>query len=140
MHENDSDFKLPSERTIYRIMVVLNLSHRPKRKPHGITKADREARKSDKPLSKCVTDISEVKGSDEKLYISAIFDCFDVAVIVISMDTNMTAPISSGSSGGAVLNMQGQVIGISTAGIDMGQNLNLAVTYHDILSFLNGFI
>lgn len=51
-----------------------------------------------------------------------------------------TAPISSGSSGGAVLNMQGQVIGISTAGIDTGQNLNLAVTYQDILIFLNGFI
>lgn len=51
-----------------------------------------------------------------------------------------TAPISSGSSGGAVLNMQGQVIGISAAGIDTGQNLNLAVIYHDILNFLNGFI
>lgn len=32
-----------------------------------------------------------------------------------------TAPISHGSSGGAVLNMYGEVIGISTAGIDSGQ-------------------
>ena len=38
-----------------------------------------------------------------------------------------TAPISHGSSGGAVLNMQGEVIGISSAGIDKGQNINLAV-------------
>lgn len=51
-----------------------------------------------------------------------------------------TAPISSGSSGGAVLNMYGEVIGISTAGYDEGQNLNLAVGYSDILGFAKGFI
>lgn len=50
-----------------------------------------------------------------------------------------TAPISPGSSGGAVLNMQGEVIGISTAGIDSGQNINLAVGYENILMFANGF-
>lgn len=50
-----------------------------------------------------------------------------------------TAPISHGSSGGAVLNMQGQIIGISTAGIDAGQNINLAVSYEDILIFARGF-
>ena len=43
-----------------------------------------------------------------------------------------TAPISHGSSGGAVLNMQGEVIGISTAGIDEGQNINLGrLELHD---------
>ncbi|GFI48878.1 putative serine protease HhoB [Lachnospiraceae bacterium] len=50
-----------------------------------------------------------------------------------------TAPISHGSSGGALLNMQGEVIGISTAGIDEGQNLNLAVSYEDIRLFVRGF-
>lgn len=50
-----------------------------------------------------------------------------------------TAPISPGSSGGAVLNMQGEVIGISTAGIDNGQNINLAVSYEDIRTFARGF-
>lgn len=50
-----------------------------------------------------------------------------------------TAPISHGSSGGAVLNMQGQIIGISTAGIDKGQNINLAVDYENILIFARGF-
>lgn len=50
-----------------------------------------------------------------------------------------TAPISPGSSGGAVLNMQGEVIGISTAGIDNGQNINLAVSYEDIRTFAWGF-
>lgn len=58
-------------------------------------------------------------------------------------DTDMiqfTAPISPGSSGGAVLNVYGEVIGISTAGIDSGQNINLAVGYEDILMFTKGFV
>ena len=51
-----------------------------------------------------------------------------------------TAPISSGSSGGAVLNMHGEVIGISTAGIDRGQNINLAIGYESIRMFASGFM
>lgn len=47
-----------------------------------------------------------------------------------------TAPISGGSSGGALLNMHGEVIGISTAGFSKGQNLNLAVGYKDIIPFI----
>lgn len=50
-----------------------------------------------------------------------------------------TAPISHGSSGGAVLNMYGEVIGISTAGFDNGQNINLAVGYEFINQFVSGF-
>lgn len=38
---------IPSERTVYRVMDQIGLSHRPKREPNGITKADREAMKSD---------------------------------------------------------------------------------------------
>lgn len=94
---------IPSERTVYRIMEKIGISHHPRRKPNGITKTDREARKSDdllkrdfraeKPLSKCVTDITEIKGSDGKLYVSAMFDCFDSSVIGLAMDTNMKAPL-----------------------------------------------
>ena len=51
-----------------------------------------------------------------------------------------TAPISEGSSGGAVLNMYGELIGISTAGIDRGQNINLAVSYKEIKMFVGGFV
>lgn len=51
-----------------------------------------------------------------------------------------TAPISHGSSGGALLNMYGEVIGISTAGVDNGQNINLAVDYRDIYNFVRGFL
>ena len=51
-----------------------------------------------------------------------------------------SAPISPGSSGGAVLNMYGEVIGISTAGFSEGQNINLAVPYMAIWDFARGFI
>ena len=39
----------------------------------------------------------------------------------------MTAPISPGSSGGAVLNRKGEVIGLSFMTIEGGQNLNFAI-------------
>ena len=96
-------FNIPSEKTVYKVMKILGLSHRPKHNPNGITKADKEARKSDDllkrdfksdmPLQKCVTDITEVKGKDGKLYVSTIFDCFDVAVLGLAMDTNMKATL-----------------------------------------------
>ena len=80
-------------------MEEIGISHRPRRKPNGITKADKEARKSDdlmkrnfksdKPLEKCVTDMTEVKCLDGKLYVSAVFDCFDSAVLGLAMDTSL---------------------------------------------------
>ena len=55
-------------------MERIGLGHRPNHKPHGITKADRRAYKSEDLLKrifqsithlrKCVTDITEIKASD----------------------------------------------------------------------------
>ena len=83
--------QIPSQRTVYRVMEFLRLSHRPKRSPNSLTREDRKAQKSGgllkrdfsslKPLEKCVTDITEIKGSDGKLYVSAIFNCYDRAVL-----------------------------------------------------------
>ena len=39
----------------------------------------------------------------------------------------ITTPISSGSSGGALINARGQLVGITTASMSNGQNLNLAI-------------
>ena len=49
--------------------------------------------KSDKSLTKFVTDMTEIKASNGKLYVSAIFDCFDSGVIGLAIDTNMKAPL-----------------------------------------------
>jgi S1-C subfamily serine protease len=51
-----------------------------------------------------------------------------------------TAPVSPGSSGGALLNLEGQLIGIITAGYDDGQNINLAVDYKTVYKFANNFL
>ena len=51
-----------------------------------------------------------------------------------------TAPTSHGSSGGALLDLYGNLIGIITAGFDDGQNLNLAVGYKAILDFTRGIL
>ena len=51
-----------------------------------------------------------------------------------------TAPVSHGSSGGALLDMYGDLIGLTTGGYDDGQNLNLAVGYQTILQFAGGLI
>ena len=46
----------------------------------------------------------------------------------------ITAPISSGSSGGALLNSHGEVIGITTATLTSGQNLNFAVPINSVIN------
>ena len=80
------DGDLPSTSTIYRVMREMGLKHKKKHKPNVITKADREARKSDdllkrnfkadEPFTKCVTDITQIPVKGGKLYVSAIFDCY----------------------------------------------------------------
>ena len=89
------EITIPSEGTVRKIMEQIHLNHKPKRKPNGITKADREARKSDDllkrdftadaPLQKCVTDITEIPAKDGKLYVSAIFDCYDLLPVGLAV-------------------------------------------------------
>ena len=60
---------IPCEGTVRKVMEKIGLIHKPRRKLNGITKADREARKSDdllkrdfhadKPLEKAVTDLKK---------------------------------------------------------------------------------
>jgi len=70
-----------------------------KRYPNGITREDATAQKSenliqrdftaDAPNKKWLTDITEVKCSDGKLYLAAILDCFNGEIVGLSIDDNM---------------------------------------------------
>ncbi|MDE5557770.1 MAG: IS3 family transposase [Ruminococcus sp.] len=89
------EIEIPKERIIYRIMQKIGISHRTK-KTKGLTKADKKAQKSDDLLKlnfTCMTDITEPKASDGKLYVSVIFDCFDLLVCGLAMETNMKASL-----------------------------------------------
>jgi len=61
--------------------------------------------------------------------VSAIRDVPDFGKVI-----QITAPISPGSSGSPVLNMQGEVIGIATFQMIEGQNLNFAIPSERIAS------
>jgi len=54
-----------------------------------------------------------------------------------SSQIQMTAPISPGNSGGPLLDMNGNVIGISVSYIEGGQNLNFCVPIDDYFSLKN---
>ncbi len=51
----------------------------------------------------------------------------------------MTAPISRGNSGGALLNVDGEVIGVTSAGIPAGENIGFAIPITTVLNLLNVF-
>ncbi|PIP19230.1 MAG: hypothetical protein COT38_01755 [Candidatus Omnitrophica bacterium CG08_land_8_20_14_0_20_41_16] len=62
--------------------------------------------------------------------VSAVRDAGGVKQIQISV------PISHGSSGGALINMRGQVIGITTSSYDQAQNLNFAIPINYVKEYL----
>lgn len=47
-----------------------------------------------------------------------------------------TAPVSPGSSGGALVNLNGEVVGMPTMLLENGQNLNFAILSDELLNFL----
>ena len=121
LKHKDDNLYIPGERTVYRIMNDIGLNHKLRRKPNGITKADKLARKSDdlfrrdftadEPNQKAVTDISEVKSSDGKIYVSAIFDCYDLLVLGLCIEDNMNAGLCVNTINNAV-RMHPEVRGI----------------------------
>lgn len=94
--------KIPSINTINKIMLKNNINT-DLRKPHSITEQDKKAYasedllkrdfKAEKPLEKCVTDITEVPCKDGKLYVSGLFDLYDVKVLGLSIKDNMKADL-----------------------------------------------
>ena len=84
---------ISSEQIIYRIMRNMGISHKQKKRPNSITVADKKVKKSDdllrrdfysnEPYRKLITDITEIKVKNKKLYVSAIFDCYSLKVLGI---------------------------------------------------------
>jgi len=101
--EMDPRLEVPSRPTIARIMSENGLIQKKKRKPNGLTKADKEAQKSDnllkgnfkadKPFEKTVADITELPTADGKLYIAVVADCFSSEILGLSMADNMRASL-----------------------------------------------
>lgn len=72
------------------------------------------------------------EGSVSKGIVSAFRDIKGLQFI------QMDAPISAGSSGGAVINSVGKLIGIATSTWSAGQNINFAITVLELQNFLRG--
>ncbi len=51
-------------------------------------------------------------------------------------DIQITAPISSGSSGGPLINMYGEVVGINYSSIENAQNINYSIPINDLKPML----
>ena len=141
---------IPSESTVYQVMSKIGLTHRPCRKSNGITKADREARKSDDllkrhfkaatPLTKCITDMTEIKAADGKLYVSAIFDCFDSVVLGLAMDTNMNASLCVQTLDNSMMTypgLKGAILHSDRGAQYTSQQYRDAIAQHKILQSMN---
>ena len=88
----------PSYGKCYRLCRENHLLMRKKR-PHSLTKRDFRAPQSDDlvqrdftapmPGSKYISDMTQINCADGKLYLAAILDCFDGAVVGYAMRTHM---------------------------------------------------
>ena len=77
---------IPSERTVYRVMEQIGLSHRTKRKPNGITKADREAMKSDDLLKRDFhSDVLQISRRSRHPMGNCMYLRFLTALILVSL-------------------------------------------------------
>lgn len=89
--------------TIYRVMKENNLLVYKASSRKGLTVADPEKQASeniikqdftaDTPNTKWLGDITEILTADGKLYISAVLDTFDGAIVGLKMDDNMRAEL-----------------------------------------------
>lgn len=142
--------KIPCRETVRKVMRENNLKVPKKNKPNGITKADREAQKSDnkirrdftaeQPFVKGVTDITEVPAKDGKLYVSAIFDCFNSEAVGLSMDDNMKADLCVKTLSNAVKmhpEIRGAIIHSDRGSQYTSAKYHAAVTKYSIVQSMN---
>lgn len=101
----------PSYGQCYRLCKENHLLMRKKR-PHSLTKADETAPQSEDlvqrdftapaPGMKYLSDITQIKCADGKLYLAAIMDCFDGVIVGFSMQTHMHASLCCAALSDAV--------------------------------------
>ena len=111
MIEELPDILRPSYGKGYRICRDNGLLQK-RRRPSGITKSDLKALSSedllkrdftaDTPNTKWLTDITQIKCSDGKLYLSAVLDCFDASIVGFSIDTHMRAELCTSALNSAI--------------------------------------
>lgn len=90
--------KKVSLRTVYRAMKEGGLLHK-RRIPHGITKATEDEQEAEniikrdftavKPVTKLLSDITEVPCKGGKLYVSPVLDCFSGEIVALEIRDNM---------------------------------------------------
>ena len=92
------------------------------------------------PLTKCVTYITEIKASDGKLYVSAIFDCFDSAVLGISIGANMQANLCVDMLDNAIMaypDLKGAIVHSDRGAQYTSQTYRDAVIKHSTIQSMN---
>lgn len=107
LHMKLKDKSTVGYRRVLRICKENNLTIRRKRHPNGITREDAAAQKSEnlirqdfraaRPNEKWLGDITEVSCHDGKLYLSAVLDCYDGAIVGFSMAEHMRAELCAES-------------------------------------------
>ena len=88
-----------SQSTLYRVLKAHELVKKKKRKPNGLTKADKLAKRENDllngdftastPTEKLIGDITQLPTIDGKLYIAGIYDAFNNECIGLAMADHM---------------------------------------------------
>lgn len=95
----DRGIKYSKKSTIRRVIRAGGYLHK-RKKPKSLTRSTTEIQEKenlikrdftvDKPMTKLLTDISEIRCIDGKLYISPILDCCNGEIIALEMRKNLT--------------------------------------------------
>lgn len=137
-------------RRIYRICREHHLTIHRQRRSNGLTKADRQAEKSEnlikrdftaaKPNEKWLTDITEIPCSDGKLYLAAVLDCFDGSIQGFHLDDNMRAELCVQALENACRNAktEGLILHSDRGSQFTSQQFRKALRHHKIVQSMSG--
>ena len=151
MHEKlRLDYDCPhSYNTVAKVLRENGLLQK-KNKPKGLTKADKKAQKADnlikgdftadEPNKKTVTDITEVVGCDGKLYVSAVFDCYDSLCLGVSIADNMRKElvIATFEQAAGMYDLRGAISHSDRGSQYTSEDFRNTMMKHGIIQSMNG--